>query len=271
LIRSCCQDVDVDMLESGTPARSVGAPRRRLARFGALGGAGTARAVACAAAVALLAAEILPWATLTLRSQTSSDDTVFTVDAAIASGLTLRAVALPGGVGVGFQLGWALLLAAFGAALLGSGRLRRPLAGAAAGLAVGQLALVAAVIGGSSDTKGILSLFGAGLITGAVTDFDGHQGPGMFCAALAALLAVIAAGLVLRERGSADDAAPAVATRHRAVPVEDPAEVWRGPGVTGHTQPVATARRDPWDEDDLGPADLTVTPVPPHGHLRPGP
>jgi len=288
--------VGVDMLESGpqpgSRSRIAAVPRWRLA---GLGSAGTARGVAVAAGLALLAAEVLPWGSLAIKNNQVVDGGVDISVSALTSGLTLHAVELPAGIAVAFQLGWALLLAAFAVALYGPPRLRRTVSAAAAGLAVGQVALLAGVVGSSSDTAGMFSLFGAGPISAGVDEFNGHQGPGMFCAGLAALLALFAAGVMARDR-SGDDAAAAAVVRHRAVATVEPADVWRpGPGVAGPQpadpgafdpaaawpapEPVGgdgrvavdrRGRRDPWDEDDLGPADLTVTAVPPNGYRRPG-
>jgi hypothetical protein len=279
----------VDMLESGphSGSRAGGsrAPRWRLA---AVGGAGTARGVAVAAGLALLAAEVLPWGTLGIKNNPASDGNAIDLSvSSLAYTPTVHAVQLPAGIAVAFQLGWALLLAALAVALFGPLRLRRAASAAAAGLAVAEVALIAGVIGSSSDTPGMLSLFGAGPVSTAADDFAGHQGPGMFCAGLGALLALFAAGALVRERG-ADDGAPAAAPGHRGV---QPANAWRpAPGMVDPADPQwpgaepvgaggngysgATERRgrhDAWDEDELGPADLTVTALPPSGYRRPGP
>jgi hypothetical protein len=245
--------VRVDTLES-----AAGPVRRR--SFGDLATDATARGLAIAAVGALLGAEVLPWISVQLTGSPDNGDgsAPSTADFSLA----LHAAQLPAGVVVAFQLGWSLLLAACAVALLGPDRLRRPLAAATAGLAFGQLALAAAVIGSSSDTRGVLALFGSGLANATSDELRTHRGAGMFCAGFAALLALLAAGLALvtaGQRPAAGALAPASAA--------GPAPAYPAAGATPAGSPPPEPDAGWQEEADV--LDLTVTPLPPSGYQRP--
>ncbi len=109
---------------------------------------------------------------------------------------------------IGLHVGWIGLLGLLAVALFGPVRLRTTVSSAAGGAAVGVFALLVSLIGVSVSDSGVMSLFGGNALGLYSEQLDASQGPGLFCAALAALLAVGTAVLAFRTAPGALPALP---------------------------------------------------------------
>ncbi len=268
----------MDVLETGLRGvDEASRPRFSAARLGVSGltrGArGSARVVAGTGLLALFAAELLPWASIALNPPVGSenDGTSYLVTGGASNGFSVHAFELPVGVQLGFQLGMVLILGILSLALFGQDRLARAAGSVAAGLATGVLLLIVGVVGATTGDKAA-NLYGTTTLNFLGADVTGSQGPGMFCAGLAAALLLI--GAVLSARSAADTPTLVAATPGSGYPVA-PAAGWGGPIPAVPTVREADRSSGPevWrrpsharDEPDDSVLDLTVSPLPATDH-----